>query len=189
MAAYTTREDAEKYAEVTLGGVTYSNGAHLDRIAESVYGIRRLEDESTEAYRARCRDALTGPVCQAPLFGGWMEAVADVARIAAEAITRAFDSSPRAQAKARADRFESQLPGLLDAAPRGARDGFGRRQGPGWDAWLRALADVREWVVANDGLGGHTATVLAASYRRWTALTGIEVEPYRGTPGAGEVAP
>ena len=157
------------YGALTLGGVTLPPvrpvadppyGLDLDRIGETVYGVRRGEGESDKAYRDRPIAVLNGPV---PM--------------------RSMDSSPRAQAKARAARFETQLPGLLDAAPKGARDGFGRRQGAGWDAWLRALADVRERVVCGAVAGQHAMNVLAMAYTRWTVITGIKAEAYQGTPG------
>lgn len=178
MSNYATREDLEAYGVLTLGGVTLPParpvadppyGLDLDRIGETVYGVRRGEEESDKAYRLRCLASFYGPV---PTVRSWIAEVADAARV-----------SPRAQAKARAARFEAQLPGLLDAAPKGARDGFGRRQGPGWDAWLRALADVREQVVCGAVAGQHAMTVLAMAYTRWAAITGVKADAYQGTPG------
>jgi hypothetical protein len=40
--------------------------------------------------------------------------------------------------------WEHHLPTLLDNAPREFRDGFNRRQGPAWEAYLRGLAWVKE---------------------------------------------
>lgn len=173
MAAYTTREDAEKYAAVTRErSVTLSPSRP---VADPPYGaayMHRVEDESAASYRDRVRAALLGPTRTAPV-------PTDLARLAAE------------KAKARAARFESQLPGLLDEAPRGARDGFGRRQGSGWDAWLRALADVRERVVCGDIRAQHASTMLVAAYARWHVIMGTKRDACDApvVDGAGMVIP
>ena len=61
--------------------------------------------------------------------------------------------------------WEHHLPTLLDNAPREFRDGFNRRQGPAWEAYLRGLAGVREEIQCRKlrGSPGVTEVVLMAT--------------------------
>jgi len=54
---------------------------------------------------------------------------------------------------------------LLSDAPREFRDGFNRRQGPAWEAYLRGLAGVREEIQCRKlrGSPGVTEVVLMAT--------------------------
>lgn len=69
--------------------------------------------------------------------------------------------------------WEHHLPELLDNAPREFRDGFNRRQGPAWEAYLRALAWLKEEMQfgrhARLNIGG-AIEVAAMVAREWLGL-------------------
>jgi hypothetical protein len=69
--------------------------------------------------------------------------------------------------------WEHHLPELLDNAPREFRDGFNRRQGPAWEAYLRALARLKEEMQfgrhARLNIGG-AIEVAAMVAREWLGL-------------------
>ena len=59
---------------------------------------------------------------------------------------------------------------IIEAAPREARDGFGRKQGKAWDAFLVELAWLREGVTCGRLVEPTTATLWAevAWTRAWS---------------------
>lgn len=164
IAAYVT-------GALTLGGVALPPsrpvtdppcGLDIDRIGETVYGVRRGEEESDKAYRARCIAAFYGPV---PTVRSWIAEVAEAARGMAEACAQA--GRPRRPFR---ERWEPLLAAILEAAPREARDGFNRRQGKAWDAFLVELAWLREGVTCGRLVEPATATLWAevAWTRAWS---------------------
>ena len=96
-------------------------GDWLSVIGESVYNVPRMEGEGADAYRARIRVVVNGPVPPPYSWRGDMPA------------PRPFR-----------ERWELLLAAILEAAPREARDGFNRRRGKAWDAFLVEVAGLRE---------------------------------------------
>lgn len=68
------------------------------------------------------------------------------------------------------ERWEPLLVAILEAAPREARDGFGRAQGKAWEAFLVELAWLREGVTCGRLAEPATATLWAevAWTRAWS---------------------
>jgi len=71
--------------------------------------------------------------------------------------------------------WEHHLPALLDDAPREFRDGFNRRRGPAWEAYLVALAGVKEQIQCKRFVGPSAlADVVRVAAGRARYAMGVE---------------
>jgi hypothetical protein len=71
--------------------------------------------------------------------------------------------------------WEHHLPTLLDNAPREFRDGFNRRRGPAWEAYLVALAGVKEQIQCKRFVGPSAlADVVRVAAGRARCAMGVE---------------